>query len=92
MPYDKDNKETAEQLRKRIDREVASRTTIDGVTYPTPEEIAERAAAIRAAYTNEKGVLKVPPCNEGGRERQKKYQPGIRVVKSPTRTGRPRPE
>lgn len=88
MPYDPKS-ETLEEMRERIDREERER---DG--DPSPEEIAERAAAIRAAYTNEKGVLIVPACcdNQADGRRQREYRPGIRTVKGPTRTSRPRPE
>ena len=80
MPYDPKS-DTAEEIRQRR-----------GKNDPSPEEIAEWAAAIRAGWVDENGVLIVFPCNEGGRERQKKYQPGIREVKGPARSGRPRPE
>ncbi len=91
MPYDKKNTETAEQLRKRIEREGAKRGgRAHREVCPTPEEIAERAAEIRAARVDEKGVLKVPPCNDnkGDGRKQREYQPGIREIANPARTRR----
>ncbi len=77
MPYDAKNKETAEQLRKRLEREEAV-----GGGDPTPEEIAARAAAIRAAWVDENGISVISPRNDNqadGREPQK-YEPGIREI------------
>ena len=83
MPYDEKNTETAEQLRKRIAREEAIRAKC-----PTPEEIEEMTAEIRAGWGDENGVLKAPPCNKGGGRAKGKYQPGIRVVANPARSRR----
>ncbi len=82
MAYDPKS-DTAEEIRQRH---------ADG--DPSPEEIAERTAAIRAAMVNEKGVLIVSPCNDdrGEGRKQREYRSGIRTVEGPTRTSRPRPE
>jgi len=74
MPYESD--ETIEQTRARLAIEEARREGL-----PTPEEISERAAAIRGGWVDENGVLKVSPNNEGGTGQ---YQPGIREVSEQT--------
>ena len=78
MPYDPCS-ETLEEMRKRLAREEAIREKC-----PTPEEIAERARAIRAARVDENGVSVISPCNKGDGRKQREYRPGIRVVPAGT--------
>ena len=78
MPYDSKS-ETAEEIRQRR-----------GKDDPSPEEIAEMTAALRAARVDENGVVCVDENgvplfrprndNQGDGREPKKYRAGIRVV------------
>jgi len=45
-------------------RLIFARETAEKEGWPTPEEIAERKAALRAGMTNRLGVIVVPPQKE----------------------------
>ena len=71
-------KETIEETRRRL---VEAECERDGV--PLPEEIAERAAAVRRGWTNDQGVLLpgMAGLQGEGTGTERHNTPGIRVVK-----------